>query len=241
MYIFPAIDIKDGNCVRLYKGEMSTAEIVADSYLKTAEEFKKAGCKYIHMVDLNGAVEGKRINSNIFIEVAKESGLTVELGGGIRTMNDIEFYLENGISRIILGSAAIKNPQLVEEAVKLFGEKIVVGIDAVNGKAASEGWAEVSGFDYIDLAKKMEQYGVKNIIYTDISKDGMLSGPNIQQLVKLNDAVSCDIIASGGISNINDIKNLKEAGIFGAICGRSIYSGTLDLKEAVNVGGNQYV
>ena len=237
MIIFPAIDIKDGNCVRLYKGDMNTAETVADSYMQTAKQFKAAGSEYIHMVDLNGAIEGKRINSNIFIDVAKNSGLKVELGGGIRTMDDIEFYLSNGIERIILGSVALKNPALVEEAVKKFGGgTIAVGIDAVDGKVATEGWVEVSGQDYIELAKRMESFGVEYIICTDIKKDGMLSGPNVEQLAKLNEAVSCNITASGGIKDINDIKDLYSAGLYAAICGRSLYSGTLDLEEAIKVG-----
>lgn len=237
MVIFPAIDIKDGACVRLYKGEMSSAEKVADSHVETAKAFKAAGAEWIHMVDLNGAVDGKRINTHIFTEVADTSGLNVEVGGGIRTLDDIEFYLSRGIKRVIIGSAAVKNPQLVKEACEKYGEKIVVGIDARNGMAASEGWVQTSDISYVELAKKMEQFGVKYIIFTDIDRDGMLSGPNVEQLVTLNNAVSCNIVASGGIRDIEDIMTLKSEGIYGAILGRSIYKGTIDLKRAVEIAG----
>ncbi|HOO26309.1 MAG TPA: 1-(5-phosphoribosyl)-5-[(5-phosphoribosylamino)methylideneamino]imidazole-4-carboxamide isomerase [Clostridiales bacterium] len=233
MLIFPAIDIKDGKCVRLYQGDMNTAETVAADAFETALAFKKAGALWVHMVDLNGAVSGKRVNSDIFLKVAADSGLKLQLGGGIRTMADVEFYLERGVDRIIFGSAAITNPALVKESVKLFGEKIAVGIDAKDGKAATEGWVKDSGLNYIDLAKKMEGLGVGCIIYTDIGRDGMLKGPNLEQLDKINRSVSCDIIASGGVTDLDDIKQLKELGLYGAICGRSIYSGSLKLEEAV--------
>ncbi len=233
MLIFPAIDIKDGKCVRLYQGDMNTAETVAADAFETALAFKKAGALWVHMVDLNGAVSGKRVNSDIFLKVAADSGLMLQLGGGIRSMEDVEFYLDKGVNRVIFGSAAIANPALVEEAVKLFGDKIAVGIDAKGGKVATEGWLKESGLDYIELAKKMEGLGVGCIIYTDIGRDGMLKGPNFEQLDKINKSVSCDIIASGGVTDLYDIKELKKLGLYGAICGRSIYSGSLDLKEAV--------
>lgn len=233
MIIFPAIDIKDKECVRLYKGDFSTAGKVADSYMETALNFKKAGAEWIHMVDLNGALDGVRINSDIFLDVAKNSGLKVEVGGGIRTMKDVDFYIQNGIERVIIGSAALKNPQLVKEACKEFDDRIAVGIDAKNEMVATEGWTEKSDTHYIDLAKRMEDFGVKYIIFTDIDCDGMLSGPNLEQLVKLNEAVSCNITASGGIKDIQNIIDLKNANMYGAICGRSIYSGTLNLNDAI--------
>lgn len=237
MIIFPAIDIKDETCVRLYKGEMSSAEKVADSHLETAAAFKNAGAEWIHMVDLNGACDGKRINTHIFTEVAESSGLKVEVGGGIRKTEDIEYYIEKGISRIVIGSAALKNPQLVKEACLKYGDQIVVGIDARNGMVATEGWVETSDISYIELAKRMEQFGVKYIVFTDIDCDGMLCGPNIRQLTELNNAVSCNIVASGGIKDINDIKALKNENLYGAICGRSLYKGTLDLRRAIEVAG----
>lgn len=237
MIIFPAIDIKDGTCVRLYKGDMNTAEKVADNPINTAKAFKAAGAQWIHMVDLNGACEGKRINTDIFTEVAKKSGLKTEVGGGIRTMADVEFYMKKGIERVVIGSAALKNPQLVKDACKEFDNKIAVGIDAFDGMVATEGWLEKSDISYIELAKRMEDIGVKYIIFTDINCDGMLCGANTEQLIKLNEAVSCNIVASGGIKDIVDIKELKAANLYGAICGRSIYKGTLSLNEAIETAG----
>ena len=234
MIIFPAIDIIDGKPVRLYKGDFSTAHQVADNVLETAFQFEKAGAVWIHMVDLDGSLQKKPVNAKTFISVANETGLKVEIGGGIRTMQDIDFYVNNGISRIILGSVALKNPDLVKEAVKEFGDVIAVGIDAKNGYAATEGWTEGSDVYFTDLAKQMEAVGVKTIIYTDISKDGTLSGPNINQL-EINNAVSCDITASGGVTNIDDIIALKNEGLYGAICGKSLYDKTLLLEEAIEV------
>ena len=235
MIIFPAIDIIGGKPVRLYKGDFSTAQQVADDALETAQQFVQAGAQWIHMVDLDGSLEKKPVNAKTFTDVASKTSLKVEIGGGIRTMQDIDFYVNNGISRIIIGSVALKNPELVKEAVKEFGNIIAVGIDAKNGFAATEGWTESSDVYFTELAKRMEDVGVKTIIYTDISKDGTLSGPNIEQLIEINKAVSCDITASGGITDINDIIALKNENLYGAICGKSIYNGTLKLSEAVEV------
>lgn len=233
MIIFPAIDIIDSKPVRLFKGDFSTASQVADDALETAEGFVKAGCQWVHMVDLDGSLKKEPVNAETFIAVAKETSLKVELGGGIRTMKDIDFYVNNGIARIILGSVALKNPELVREGVKEFGSIIAVGIDAKNGYVATEGWTQSSNIYFTDLAKQMESVGVETIIYTDISKDGTLSGPNISQLEEINNSVSCNITASGGVTNLDDIVRLCEAGLYGAICGKSIYQGTLNLKEAV--------
>lgn len=233
MIIFPAIDIIDSKPVRLFKGDFSTASQVADDALETAEGFVKAGCQWVHMVDLDGSLKKEPVNAETFIAVAKETSLRVELGGGIRTMKDIDFYVNNGIARIILGSVALKNPELVREAVKEFGSIIAVGIDAKNGYVATEGWTQSSNIYFTYLAKQMESVGVETIIYTDISKDGTLSGPNISQLEEINNSVSCNITASGGVTNLDDIVRLREAGLYGAICGKSIYQGTLNLKEAV--------
>lgn len=240
MLIFPAIDIKNGECVRLKKGDMNTAHKVAENFLDTALSFEQAGAAWIHMVDLDGAVNGKRINTSVFTETAEKSGLKVEVGGGIRKAEDVEYYLSRGIERVIIGSAALNNPQLVLDCINEYGaEKIVLGIDARNGMVAAEGWVKTSEISYIELAKRMEEKGVKYIIFTDIGRDGMLSGPNLEQLFALNDAVSCNIVASGGIKDIGDIKAVKDGGLYGVICGKSIYSGTLSLKEAVKVGGEQ--
>lgn len=236
MIILPAIDIKDGNCVRLFKGDFSTVEKVAADYLEAAKSFEAAGAKWIHMVDLDGAKEGKPVNAKIYTDVAEKTNLKVEVGGGIRNLETIQEYLNMGISRVILGSVALKNPELVSDAVEKFGsEKIVVGIDAVNEMVATEGWLESSDVNYIDLANKMMETGVKYFIFTDISKDGTLSGVNVQQLKKLADATygKCNIIASGGVHTMDDIVVCKEMGLYGTICGKSIYKGTLDLREAV--------
>ena len=235
MIIFPAIDIIDSKPVRLFKGDFATAEQVADDVLEAANGFVQAGAEWVHMVDLDGSLKKERVNSQTFVDVADQTPLKVEIGGGIRKMADIDFYANNGISRVILGSVALKNPALVEQAVKEFGELIAVGIDAKNGFVATEGWTEGSDTYYIDLAKQMEAIGVKTIIYTDISKDGTLSGPNVEQLTALNEAVSCDITASGGVTNIDDIVSLRDKNLYGAICGKSIYKGTLDLRQAVEV------
>ncbi len=238
MIILPAIDIKDGNCVRLFKGDFNTVEKVASDYLQTAKEFEEAGAGWIHMVDLDGAKEGRPVNTRIYTDVAEKTGLKVELGGGIRSIETIDEYLKMGISRVILGSAALKNPALVKNAVEKFGsEKIVVGIDAMNGMVATEGWLEASDVNYIQLANEMIDAGVKYFIFTDISKDGTLSGVNAEQLQALHDATGekCNIIASGGVHTIDDIITCKSMGLYGTICGKSIYKGTLDLKEAITV------
>ncbi len=236
MIIFPAIDIYNGQCVRLYKGDYSTASKVADNPLETAKRFEKEGAVFLHMVDLNGAKEAKRINGRIFEEAASQTSLKIQVGGGIRRLKDCEYYLSRGISRVILGSAAVKNPTLVIEAVKQYGDRIVVGIDAKEGRVAAEGWLDTSDVDYLDLAKKMEEAGVRTIVFTDISKDGTLSGPNLSQLDAINRAVCCDIIASGGVSSLEDLKALKDLGLYGAICGKSLYSGAFRLSEAIAAG-----
>ncbi|MBO5104912.1 MAG: 1-(5-phosphoribosyl)-5-[(5-phosphoribosylamino)methylideneamino]imidazole-4-carboxamide isomerase [Ruminococcus sp.] len=235
MIILPAIDIKDGNCVRLFKGDFSTVEKVASDYLETAKSFENAGAEWIHMVDLDGAKEGRPVNTKIYTDVAEKTNLKVELGGGIRSLETIQEYLNMGITRVILGSVALKNPKLVRDAVEKFGsEKIVVGIDAMNGMVATEGWLETSDVNYIDLANHMIKSGVKYFIFTDISKDGTLSGVNREQLQALADGTQdCNIIASGGVHTMDDIKACKEMGLYGTICGKSIYKGTLNLKEAI--------
>ena len=239
MIIFPAIDIKGGSCVRLYQGEFSTASKVAENPLETALQFQEAGASWLHMVDLDGAKEGAPRNAAIFQEIAAKTALKVEIGGGIRSLDTIEKYLSWGISRVILGSAAVRNPNLVQEAVRKYGGKVAVGIDAKHGLVRVEGWLETSGAHYLDLAKAMEQAGVETIIYTDISKDGTLSGPNLEELSDINQAVSCKIVASGGISCLDDIKALKKLELYGAICGKSLYHGTLDLKEALATAGGE--
>ena len=189
----------------------------------------------MHVVDLDGAKDGKRVNSELILSVRNACDLKIEVGGGIRDMDSVEFYLQNGIDRVILGSAAIKNPEFVKEAVKKYSSKIAVSIDALDGMVSADGWTDTSEINYIELAKRMEDIGVKYLIFTDISKDGMLSGPNLVMLDELKTAVNCNIIASGGVSNLKDIINLAALDIYGAISGKAIYTGNLDLKRAVEV------
>lgn len=234
MILFPAIDIRNGQCVRLTQGVFSTAEKVAEDWLNTAMNFNQEGAEWVHMVDLDGALSGKPENSLIFITIAKDTPLKVQLGGGIRSMESISYYIEHGISRVILGSIAIQNPDLVKEAVREYGNRIAVGIDAKKSMVKSSGWLTDSSIHYIEMAKQMESLGVETIIYTDISRDGTLEGPNLEQLQAIDNAVTTNIIASGGIRNLEDIKILKEMQLYGAICGKSLYKGTLSLKEAIN-------
>ncbi len=233
MRILPAIDLKDGNCVRLQKGDFDTVHKVAENAIKTAQFFKECGATFIHMVDLDGAKTGCKANYNIVKEVIQTTGIEVELGGGIRSMDDVEAVLALGVSRVIIGSAAVKNPTFVKEACEKYGDKIAVGIDALSGTVRTEGWMEDSGEDYLTFAKLMENYGVKTIIYTDIDKDGMLEGPNFEQLEKINREVSCNIVASGGVSTIEDVQKLRNMGIAEAIAGKAVYTGTLDLIQAI--------
>lgn len=236
MILLPAIDLHEGRCVRLYQGDYATAHVVADSVLGTAKSFEEQGAQWLHMVDLDGAKARTPKNRDLILDVAKNTGLHIEVGGGIRDMTAVESYLEHGISRVILGSAALSDPAFVEEAVKKYGEKIAVGIDALGGKAAAEGWTEKSQTDYIDLAKRMEAIGVRVIICTDIQQDGMMKGPNLEMLDKLNRAVSCDIVASGGVSGPGDIVALTGLGLYGAIAGKALYTGALDLRQAIALG-----
>lgn len=235
MIIFPAIDIMDGKPVRLLRGDFDTAEQVAEDVLTTAKQFARVGCTWVHMVDLDGSLQKKPVNADPILQVVEHTPLKVEVGGGIRTMEDIAFYLDRGVDRVILGSVALKNPELVQQAVDAYGDKIAVGIDAKQGMVATEGWTEDSKMDFIDLARAMEKMGVATIIYTDIGRDGTLSGPDVQGLDRLNKAVGCNVIASGGVTTITDILVMKDKKMYGTICGKCIYKKTLDLREAVGI------
>ncbi len=234
MIILPAIDLIDGTCVRLRRGDFGTAAKVAEDPLQTAARFAAAGASWMHMVDLDGARAGQPKNRDVILRAAAASGLSVEVGGGIRIMETIADYLENGIARVILGSVALGDPALVREAVKAYGEKIAVGIDARDGLVAAEGWLSGSRVSYLDLARAMEEAGVKTFIFTDIGRDGMLSGVNTEQLQALADAVEANVIASGGVAGMEDIRACKAMGLYGCIAGKAIYSGALNLAEAVN-------
>lgn len=235
MIILPAIDIQNGECVRLTKGDFETAERVAEDPIATALAFKEAGAEWIHMVDLDGAKNAQMMNRDVFISVARETELKIELGGGIRDAKTAAYYLDNGIERVILGSAAVKNPKLIAELVHEYGDRIIVGIDADGGQVKTEGWLDTSRVNFITLAREMMYIGVHHIIYTDISRDGTLTGPDLEGLKKLRDSARINVIASGGISRIEDIHALGALGLYGAICGKAIYRETLDLKEAITV------
>ena len=239
MILFPAIDLKDGKAVRLYKGDFATAHQVADDPLATAKAFYDAGARHIHMVDLDGARSGARQNGAIVEAVARSSGLKVELGGGIRSMADLEAVFALGVWRCVIGSAAVSHPEFVAEAVARYGERIAVGIDAMDGIVKTSGWEQSSGLDYLDFAKSMEAMGVKTIIFTDIATDGMLSGPSFDRLAALQKAVDCQIVASGGVSSNEDLSRLDGMDLYGAIIGKAYYAGTVDLAQAVKEAGAQ--
>lgn len=239
MILFPAIDLKDGKCVRLEKGKMDKSTIFNNSPADQAKKFVKQGCKWLHMVDLNGAFEGKPVNSQAVEEVIKSlNGTPCQLGGGIRNLKTIEHWLSRGVSRVIIGTACVENPSLVKQACKEFPNQIAVGIDAKNGYVATQGWAETSDIKALDLALKFEDDGVSAIIYTDINRDGVLSGPNLEETTKLAEKLSTPVIISGGISSLEDLincKKCKDFGISGVISGRAIYDGRIDLKEALDI------
>lgn len=239
MIIIPAIDIIDGKPVRLYQGDYNRKEIVAEDVLETALAFQKQGAEYIHLVDLDGAKKGELVNGDLIIEVASKLDVPVEVGGGIRTFETIEYLIKNGVSRVILGTIAMEDKELVKKAVLNFGEKIAVGIDCKDGYAYGRGWLEGSELYYIDFAKELESIGVKNIIVTDISKDGTLEGPNVDMLKKLKNEVNIDITASGGVANIEDIKELKSINVYGAITGKAIYAKTLSLEESIIISNKE--
>lgn len=235
MIILPAIDIKDGKCVRLKQGDYETAHQVAEDILQTAQRFQDEGATWLHMVDLDGAKAGKPVNADSVLSVVKTCNLKIEIGGGIRSFDSIDLYLNNGVSRVILGSIAITNPEFVQEAVKRYGDKIAVGIDARDGSAAADGWTQTSSVNYLDLALQMQKLAVKYIIFTDISRDGMLNGPNLDMLQTLSKTVSCNIIASGGITNLEDIRKLAALQLYGAICGKALYTNDLNLCKAIDL------
>lgn len=233
MKVLPAIDLKGGQCVRLQKGDYGTAQKVAEDAVETAKGFLAAGARLIHMVDLDGAKSGSRANYDVVRRVIDCTSAAVELGGGIRSMEDLRHVLSLGISRAVIGSAAVRNPAFVREACAVFGDKVAVGIDARGGTVRTEGWLHDSGEEYLAFARRMVGYGVQTIIFTDIEKDGMLEGPNFEQLAALRDAVSCTIVASGGVSTLEDVRRLKALGIDEAIAGKAVYTGALDLAAAI--------
>ena len=237
MLLIPAIDLKDGHCVRLIQGDMDQATTFGEDHTEMALSWVKQGARRLHLVDLNGAFAGKPQNYSAIRSILKAVGddIPVQLGGGIRDLDTIEKYIDGGMRYIIVGTAAVKNPGFLKDACSAFGGHIIVGLDAKDGKVATDGWSKLTGHEVVDLAKKFEDYGVESIIYTDIGRDGMLSGINVEATVRLAQALSIPVIASGGLSGMQDIEALcavQDEGIEGVICGRAVYSGALDFEQA---------
>ncbi len=237
MLLIPAIDLKDGKCVRLKQGDMNDATTFGEDPAAMARRWVDAGARRLHLVDLNGAFAGKPVNEPAIRAILAEVGdeIPVQLGGGIRDLDTVERYLDDGLSFVIIGTAAVKNPGFLHDACTAFGGHIIVGLDAKDGKVATDGWSKMTGHEVIDLAKKFQDYGVEGVIYTDIGRDGMLTGINIEATVKLAQALSIPVIASGGLAGLADIERLcavAHEGIEGVICGRAIYSGDLDFAAA---------
>lgn len=240
MIIFPAIDIRGGKCVRLTQGDYAQEKIYSEQPVEVAKEWERKGAAFIHLVDLDGAKSGNSVNDGLIKEIANTVAVPIQVGGGIRSIQTIDNYFQAGVGRVIIGTAAIRNPELLREAVERFGDKIAVSIDARNGFVATDGWTEESSVKALDLVKELETIGVKTIVYTDISKDGMLQGPNFGELQTVNEATTMDVIASGGVTTEKDVQQLQEMNMYGVIIGKALYDGNLDLKTllAGEDGGN---
>jgi 1-(5-phosphoribosyl)-5-[(5-phosphoribosylamino)methylideneamino]imidazole-4-carboxamide isomerase len=236
MIIYPAIDIKDGKCVRLYKGDYDKVTVYNENPLEVAQGFAEAGAEFIHLVDLDGARDGESKNKEILFEIAEKMPVPVQTGGGIRSLETVRDYLFHGVQRVILGTSAIQDKGFLELAVEEFGEKIVVGIDAKDGFVAYSGWEKLSTSRAVEFAKEVEAIGVRTIVYTDIATDGTLQGPNFKEMAQMAHSVGMNVIASGGVSCLEDIEKLKETGVKGVIVGKAIYTGNVDLKEAIRIG-----
>ncbi len=233
MIIYPAIDIIDGKCVRLQQGSYSDVTVFGDSPVEMAVKWENQGAQYLHVVDLDGARSGKSENSEVIKEIAKSLSIPVQLGGGVRSLEKIENILSFGVSRVILGTSAVNNQEMLKAALKKYNEKIVVGIDAKDGRVAIHGWEKTSDLTAVDFARKVEELGAKTIIYTDISRDGMLKGPNLAAMSEMAKSVAIDVIASGGVSCLKDIIDLKTTGVSGVIVGKALYTGNINLDEAI--------
>lgn len=234
MQIYPAIDIIDGKAVRLSQGSFDDVTVFNDIPADAAKDWVDAGATYIHIVDLDGARYGKTFVIDIIKDIKSKYDIKIETGGGVRTMKDIDDRIEAGASRVIIGTAAVKNPELVKAAVEKYGDKIAVGVDAKNGMVAISGWEEVSNISAVELCLKMKKYGVNTVIYTDISKDGMMCGPNIESTKDLIEKTGMDVIASGGVSKMEDIENVNNINAAGVIIGKALYNGALELKEVID-------
>ena len=233
MQIYPAIDLKNGQCVRLKQGRFDDVTSYGDDPVQRAKIWEEAGATYIHVVDLDGARTGNSYNLEAIKKIVAAVNVPIQTGGGIRSMRDIEQRIDAGVSRVIIGTAAVNNPELVKEAVRVYGDKIAVGIDASKGMVATDGWEKISDVPAIELCKKMAEIGVKTVVYTDISKDGMMSGPNIESTKELVEQSGINIIASGGVSTMSDLEGVESINAQGVIIGKALYQGALDLKEII--------
>ena len=238
MLILPAIDLRNGKCVNLVQGRAEDETVFSDDPVGMAERWEAEGAEYLHLVDLDGAFEGSSANLHIVKKIVEAVNIPVQLGGGIRTMERLDAVLALGVARAILGTAALKDPELVETACEKYGERIAVGIDAKDGMVATEGWLTVSQKSAVEFAREMEIRGIQTIVYTDIKSDGMLKGPNVEATQAIVDAVNSDVIGSGGVTSIADLKALKSIGASGAIIGRALYTGALELKTALRLEGS---
>lgn len=238
MKLFPAIDIKNGQCVRLRQGQFHNIEVYSQVPVRIAKSFQEAGAAFIHIVDLDGALAGHSVNEDVIKAIVQNVSIPVEVGGGIRTIQDIETKLNLGVGRVIIGTKAVENPHFVREALMRFGNnKVVVGIDAKNGMVATDGWEKISNYNAVQLALEMKEIGVKTIIYTDISRDGMLSGPNLEHTRDMVEKTKMDIIASGGVSSMKDLDDLNNIPVYGVIIGKALYENRVNLREAVKKYG----
>jgi phosphoribosylformimino-5-aminoimidazole carboxamide ribotide isomerase len=235
MKIFPAIDLYDGKAVRLYKGDYAQMTVYSENPIEVARDFEAAGAEWIHMVDLEGARDGTTPNLSVVADIVQNTSLKVEIGGGIRSMDTVKAYVDAGVSRVILGTAAVKDPDFLKAALAAYGEKIAVGVDIKDGKVAIKGWLETAEDDAMTFCEKMQKLGVKTIISTDISKDGAMQGANHELYREMSERFAMQIVASGGVSSMEDVTRLRALDIYGAIIGKAYYTGTISLKEAIEV------
>lgn len=233
MIIFPAIDILNGKCVRLIQGDYNQEKVYGNSPVAMAKQWEQKGAEFIHIVDLDGAKSGKSINQTIILEIAQSVNIPIQVGGGIRSLDTIKTYLDNGVNRVIVGTAAISDKEFLQAAVAEYKERIVVSIDAKNGYVATDGWTDTSDVAALDLVKELEALGVQTIVYTDIAKDGMLQGPNLQEQQVVHEATTMDVIASGGVTTKEDVDNLKQLNMYGAIVGKALYDGKVDFETLI--------
>lgn len=233
MIIFPAIDILDGKCVRLIQGDYNKEVVYDDNPVQMAQQWEEKGAAFIHIVDLNGAKSGESVNKQMIVDIAKAVEVPIQVGGGIRTIETVRDYVENGVARVIVGTAAVTDPEFLREAVDAYGDKIAVSLDARNGYIATDGWTDTSEVRALDLVRDLEELGVRTIVYTDIAKDGMLQGPNLEEQQLINEATSIDVIASGGVTTVDDVAALRELDLYGCIIGKALYDGKLQFEDVV--------